>query len=367
MRKILSLLALLSILPYGQTLAAEVDSYRNVLNISNSSSFLNNRVNTWLRSTVLELNDYELPCPVDTESADEVYDILKSKISKPFIGHAVAVDLDESLENRFIVRTDFDYSVYSEVTWLEGVSLNLKGLLGLMNINGRRVGVDKIGHFFVEGFGFFRRAYIKDEGSIESAIRWGKFTENSYFGLTTTGVYSNADLVANFNGMRFWNMLFLFSEDPVSERGSSKYGKVPFLTCEDSKWKLNKRFFISKFVDDSWDESLNCNSYDSDGIRERVVRSQALNIGHHSLQKNEGLVCPRVSRSCLNEKFKYGRYAQDLLHASCFDKSKEYRVDPELFKLRGLSLIRQDIVGFDYFHYNFSKQIELYTLENNLD
>ncbi|PIK15083.1 hypothetical protein [Halobacteriovorax sp. JY17] len=329
MRKFLALTSLLSITLGAPSFGAEIDSYRNASHIQSSSKFLDKKVNGWLISAVSELNEQEVACPVDTESAEEVYDIVKSQMASPFIGHSIAVDLDESLPAEMIRRTGFDYSVYAGINWLEGVSLNLKGLLGLMNLSGKRVGVDKIGHFFVEGFGFFRRAYIKKGGSVASAIRWGKFTERSYFGLTTTGVFSNADLVANFNGMRFWNMLFLFSKDPAFLREDKKgYSREPFLKCEDSKWKLNKSFGIRMFLDDSWDESLNCNYYDSEKIKEEVVHAEASNIGYRELKESDGLVCPRISRSCFQEKYKYGEFAEDLLHASCFDKSKEYRVNP---------------------------------------
>ena len=333
MRKILAILSLTSIALGTSSYGAEIDSYRSAHYIANSSRKIDKRVNEWLNLSIDELNEEAVECPVDTRSADDVYDIVKSNISSPFIGHSIAVDLDESLPSTMIRRTNFDYSVYSEINWIEGATLNLKGLLGLLNINDRRVGVDKLGHFFVEGFGFFRRAYIKKGGSVEAAVRWGKFTEDSYFGLTTTGVYSNADLVANFNGMRFWNMLFLFSKDPVFENQKLSYRDRPFFSCKDSKWTLNKRFYLRFFLDDSWDESMNCNYYDSERIQFNVVNAQAFNIGYNKLKENEGLVCPRVSRSCGFEKRKYGAYAKDLLHASCFDKREEYRVDPEAYNL----------------------------------
>ena len=335
----------LSSLSYG----AEIDSYRSTHYIANSSRVIDKRVNEWLNYSIDELNDEAVECPVDPESADDVYDIVKSNISSPFIGHSIAVDLDESLPSNMIRKTDFDFSVYSEINWIEGATLNLKGLLGLLNINDRRVGVDKLGHFFVEGFGFFRRAYIKEGGSVEAAVRWGKFTEDSYFGLTTTGVYSNADLVANFNGMRFWNMLFLFSKDPVFESYKRSHKDRPFFSCKDSKWTLNKRFSLRFFLDDSWDESMNCNYYDSEKIQSNVVNAQALYIGYHELKESGGLVCPRVSRSCSFEKRKYGAYAKDLLHASCFDKREEYRVDPERFDFLRFDRFYKEYIGANDF------------------
>ncbi|ATH07066.1 hypothetical protein BIY24_03675 [Halobacteriovorax marinus] len=323
------LLLAMSLAPLS-TLSAEIDSYRNARFSGEGSSYIDSVINERMKSAVLELNDLEVACPVNAREGDDVYDVMKSHISSPFIGHAIAVEFDETLPEGRIVRTNFDYSVYSTINWLEGVSLNLKGLLGVTKIGGRRVGVDKLGHFFVEGFGFFRRAYVKKEGSVANAIRWGKFTENSYFGLTTTGVYSNADLVANFNGMRFWNMLFLFEKD-AAFNSKNRYSETPFLSCDNAKWKLNKKFSIRYFVDDAWDESLNCNYYDSEKIQDAVVNAQAIQMGYSELSKNDGMVCPRVKRDCSYEKYKYGKFARDLLHESCFDEKKAYRVNPELY------------------------------------
>lgn len=338
MQKILSSLFIYTILLGSFAHGAEIDSYRNTAYLKDATSIVDKRANEWLKLAIEELNYERVACPANPEEANDVYDIVKSKMASPFIGHSIAVELDEALPIEKISRTDFDVSVYADISWLEGISLNLKGLLGVMNIGGRRVGVDKIGHFFVEGFGFFRRAYIKEEGSVEAAVRWGKFTENSYFGLTTTGVYSNADLIANFNGMRFWNMLFLFSKDPAFSRGKSHYYEKPFFSCVDSKWELKKRFSIRYFLDDSWDESLNCNYYDSEKIKDEVVLNEALNIGFYELEKNDGLVCPRVERNCYYEKYKYGDYAEDLLHESCFDKSKQYRVEASVVDLRNIPI-----------------------------
>lgn len=316
------------------TYSAEIDSYKYMDHIKDSSSLLNSRINSWLNLAISELNDNMIECPTNPDEAQDVYEIVQSYMATPFIGHTIAVDLDEDLSHNMISRTPFHHSIYSDVNWLEGVSLNLKGLLGVMKIGNKRVGVDKLGHFFVEGFGFYKRAYIRNNASIEKAIEWGKFTERTYFGLTTTGIYSNADLVANFNGMRFWNMLFLFDKDPLEQTIRSSYFRKPFFTCIDSKWHLNKRFSIRHFVDDSWDESLNCNNYDTETIKEEVILKEALSLGVYQVEKQNGLVCPRVTKDCEYEINKYGQYAKDLLHKYCFDESEQYKIDTSILRLR---------------------------------
>ena len=81
----------------------------------------------------------------------------------------------------------------------------MAGLFGVsptIKVAGVFFGTDKIGHFFSQGrkfYGRYRR--LRDESK---AARQAIFTENWLFGRLTTGIYSNADLVANYEGYRFY-------------------------------------------------------------------------------------------------------------------------------------------------------------------
>ena len=57
----------------------------------------------------------------------------------------------------------------------------------------------------------------------------------------------------------------------------------------------------------------------------------AMKLGYKELKKRDGVICPIRKRGCSREIFKYGKYAKDLLHESCFDESASYRVDPEKY------------------------------------
>ena len=312
--------------------SAEIDSYSYISN-SKISGFrtINKTVNTWLDQAIVELNENEVECVVDLEESDEFYDIIKEGIASPFIGHVVAVHFEEELSENMITKTPMYSSIYNRMSWYEGFSVNLKGLLGITVDHGRKIGVDKVGHFFVEGWGFYKRAYLKGDINIESALRWGKFTEETYFGKTTTGVYSNADLVVNFNGMRFWNHLLLLNADSLSSQ-NFKYFKKPLLSCKDSKWIKNNRFSFSYYLDKGWDEERNCNYYDTEHILEQVKIQASLKLGYHELKKRSGRVCPVVKYGCELEKRKYGKYAKDLLHGSCFNDELSYKVDTETYR-----------------------------------
>jgi len=334
--------------------AAEIDSYTYMGAKKSADRIINHNMHVWLKHATIKLNSERIQCPRNVEEAEPIYKIIKGELPVSFIGHSIAVYYDSILPDSMIQRTPFDFSIYATLSWLEGFSLNLKGLLGVMKIGRRNIGVDKLGHFLVEGWGFYKRAYLREDASVRKAVEWGKFTERTYFGKTTTGVYSHADLVANYNGMRFWNQLFLFSKDPVANTSPSYISK-PMLKCHEGQWELNSKFNFRRFVDNSWDESLNCNEYDTEEIRNKVIGAAAHRIGYKKLKESGGRVCPMVKRSCRFEKAKYGIYAKDLLHESCFDDSLSYKVEPKrydfkpirsLFLNSSLELLRRQMLEF---------------------
>ena len=80
------------------------------------------------------------------------------------------------------------------------------GLAPTINVNGVYIGTDKIGHFISQGRKFYRR--VQRHGSEERAARLTAAWEGLIWGRLMSGIYSNADLVANY-------------EDTVSSGGCS--------------------------------------------------------------------------------------------------------------------------------------------------
>jgi hypothetical protein len=127
----------------------------------------------------------------------------------------------------------------TRVNWFFGVGRTI-------DLAGSLVGTDKLGHFFSQGVKYFGD-YLA--GRPESAIVGrGRFNERWLFGQWTTSVYSNADLVANYEGYRFYRSLF---EDDVVP------GKPAIVGWRDGKPFLQRPFDWADHVDDYWDEALN--------------------------------------------------------------------------------------------------------------
>ena len=121
------------------------------------------------------------------------------------------------------------------------------------------VGSDKIGHFLSQGRKFWQRWHRhRDEaGPARTSAR----IEGGIFGGVTTGSYSNADVVANYEGYRFYRSLF---EDDVVP------GKPAILRWQDDRWIVQRPFTWRDHVNAFWDEALNPNAY-SPGLRRAML------------------------------------------------------------------------------------------------
>ena len=115
-----------------------------------------------------------------------------------------------------------------------------------IRLGGSLVGSDKLGHFFSQGWKYWQshRAGWSDE---RVAAR-GRFNERWIFGQLTTSVYSNADLVANWEGYLFYRSLF---EDGVVA------DKPALVRFAGGRATVQRPFTFADHVNDYWDEALN--------------------------------------------------------------------------------------------------------------
>ena len=120
-----------------------------------------------------------------------------------------------------------------------------------IKVNGVLIGSDKLGHFLSQGRKFWLR--YRRSGDEVKAAEQSAYTERALFGQMTTGVYSNADLVANYEGYRFYRSLF---EDDIVP------GKPAILAWRNDSWVVQRPFTWADFVNEYWDEALNVNHFD---------------------------------------------------------------------------------------------------------
>lgn len=129
------------------------------------------------------------------------------------------------------------------------------------------VGIDKIGHFLSQGWFYYQRERelraahpeLTDD-EIDRLIRqYGHELEANYLGFGGTGVYSYADLAANWQGLVFFRAL-------VS-------GPRPHIAFANGRYVLARRFHIIDYATDAWDEVQNPSRPWSDRFFDKVARA----------------------------------------------------------------------------------------------
>ena len=113
-------------------------------------------------------------------------------------------------------------------------------------VNDVMVGSDKFGHFVSQGYKYYMRE-LRGE-SREKLLRKGWFAERWIYGELTTGLFSNADIVANYEGWRFYQSLF--KDDVVK-------GKAAIMKLDRGIYVQQRPFSFADHINDYWDEALN--------------------------------------------------------------------------------------------------------------
>lgn len=224
--------------------AYETDQFSNRLNpISDSTPILDERVN---RSIADAIADWSGP-KNERKVVDAIYyDIGGKHWVDKIERYAMNSEQVERLQ-----PSRYESIYRGHPIWATRVAA-LFGVGPTIKINGHLVGSDKLGHFLSQGRKFWKR-YQKYENE-ERAAEHSAFTERALFGQATTGVYSNADLVANYEGFLFYQSLF---EDGVID------GKPAILAWNGDGWVMQRDFTWADHVNAYWDEALNVNHFDS--------------------------------------------------------------------------------------------------------
>ncbi|MES9993169.1 MAG: hypothetical protein ABW098_14530 [Candidatus Thiodiazotropha sp.] len=315
--------------------AAEVDSVTTrSVELENSRAAINQIFNDRIkhgiaeanrkRTTIQRVGDLELYSEGEYCDEQELYRELRKAIfdSNTATWGLKGYQLDKQLRSLLAGNSyslQLNDSIYRDIDYIEGISLKLKELSDLVYVQGVLIGVDKLGHFFAEGWHYYEMTEFDDK-SLHDALAWGREKESGLFGYSTTGIFSYADLVANFNGMRFWNRVLMKQDDPLLGVFGNLFER-PYVNCEiqliDSlkagelvkAWEFNRKFDIGEFVDGGWDEGNNCNSY-ADPVIEAKVDKRIRDV-------KRDFVCPYEKNACLRARAKYGKYSRNLLHPFC--------------------------------------------------
>ncbi len=240
-KALLTLFLIFAAPPFGG--AYETDQFNNRMQvIVDSTSLLNKKVTLAIAETVMGWHG-----PRDDMKV--VNGIYQKIGGKHWVDKLERFAMDSSEVDR-LDSTAGDSIYQGHPIWATRVAFFF-GVDETVLINGVLVGTDKIGHFLSQGRKFYKR-WIK-VGNESKAAEHSAYTERAIFGQMTTGSYSNADLVANYEGYRFYRSLF---EDDIIG------GKPAILAWVQDHWVMQRPFDWADHVNDYWDEALNINYYD---------------------------------------------------------------------------------------------------------
>lgn len=320
-------------LGFGLAGASEVDSFTGRRPLQDSRDLLNAQVNEWLKKAVAATNHHSQHMAaakyhrmravtgmprldgVDYCSKDHLYRIMRQYFARPLVGQLESyVNESPDLDT---VKTKFEESIYQDFIFDEAPTIASTGKMAvLVRVNDIYMGSDKFGHFFTEGWSYFSSAIEAEEFDINAALEFGELSESVFFGSITTGVYSHADLAANFNGMRFWIKVLGDEPDPLNPNAinpDAKSGqKAPsYIACENKQWVIQQYFDWNEYVDIAWDEANNCSQFRNKVLFEKVsARVQSASKG------NKNTACP-LENNHYNELYeKYGHYLVHLFNGA---------------------------------------------------
>lgn len=201
-------------------------------------------------------------------------------------------------------RTTLTPQSKSPVEMLSGASreksiygkTNIRGCCASrINVGGVLMGVDKVDHFLGNG-GLIWDYYEGGTGPTSKptdaeALLHNVHQEHVGWGLTGSYVKSYGDLSANWAGFGFYKELL--------------DGPKPYLTCKDGKVTVNRQFDIRKYVDASWNESINCSSFADETMAQQVRTNMS----------ERGLKCPMDVSECKKLSAKYLKISKDVQQA----------------------------------------------------
>lgn len=234
--------------------------------------------------------------------AREVYNQLGSGIT-PFTKSSSWMESHQFVAQPARYKTGYRKSIFLDFP------TNYLTISSTVNLYGTQFGTDKIAHFFQQGYTYYKiynRALAKglapDEAA-QKAVRWGQKTERTFYGTLVSGVYSNADLFANYVGMKFYQGL----TRPVKIGNNTK---PAVLLLKNGIWTLAENadlrtFLIKPFISNHLNEALNPSMFIK-GLRSSVRRTVRKQSCQQWLKQYPNLSQTDLNQTLEGSKFWYG-------------------------------------------------------------
>ncbi len=216
--------------------------------LKDSSTALNDYIEDKFNQALIKINS-SVKFPSCFQVADKVLSEIVGQNSFSQISHfadtSFLVDRypDLTINNKDYIQA----SIYEQA----GLPFPLVQLARTINVGGVYIGSDKLGHFALVGRNYFRRNLrnrslgMNPLEAEKATVQTGINEEFLVLGYALDGVFSFADLEANYQGMLFGL--------------SMCEGKHPYLVRSNKKWirNMNREFNIRHYLNPKMDESYN--------------------------------------------------------------------------------------------------------------
>jgi len=277
--------------------ATEIDSFTDRDPAMKDSTFAINRIiNNYFQKAMGEANGYNSCAKSRIVTALNRYfrGLLWSEIENE-------ITEGKTVDKR---RSPVNQSIYQDFNAFESPTLAIAQLGAVFRIGEDYIGSDKITHVFQLGYDLFEKMYIKHKPWKE-VMEYNDWTEATYLGLWTTGVYSYGDLAANYDGIKFW--------ERVTNLGLSAE-ESPYFECVDNQWHQVVPFDIRDYANAAWDEGNNCNGYYTPTMEKKVEAR----IADLEAKTGRKLQCPIQPELCETMIARYGNDAKHIITPKCF-------------------------------------------------
>jgi len=278
---------------------AEVDHFTNrYTEIKDSKEIINQKISLYLADVVYKHNKKNDICRQDQLIAG-LRNVFNNHLKK---AHFMEFLFEStSLDIKSVKKVN---SIYKDWSFFNGAIINLQKdkidslvIFPLLKVGSVEVGFDKFEHLFGSGFKFFSEYYIDKKPMVE-ILKTNIKRERGFLGGSwyATGVFSFGDLVANFNGIRFWNDILGFGADILDQTVK------PVISCLDGKYVKVNDLDISRYFDFGVDERVNCSQF--------ATKSATIKINKLGFSK----LCSNSSFEFLKLDRKYKQYSKYLLN-----------------------------------------------------
>lgn len=353
--KVLSLFSMIFVFSLA-SFGYEVDQFtRRDKTPKDSTAILDAEIQRRLAEALKTANSSSYKCNGDSKAKDESRINLFNALRRQFESITPVGTLEKFVtKNPKISKRHLELSesIYSQEKKHSPI-LKKAGVTDVITVNGVQIGADKLGHFFDEGNTVYTQNFKNSYE--EQKYRFGLFhsidDENRDHGILTTGVFSYADIAANYGGHRFWEKICGYPNKNTDKADLENFkqfrcfkNSYVFCSPETGDWTLNpnQKFTLKDYVTPAWDESINCSLYDSD-VAESVYKQ--MNNRAHLYKGNPIQPCPAEPKKCLQFQRSYTSDVADKLTSPLckkiieatksqkpIDKKEKFSYDVEYYK-----------------------------------